>query len=159
MATRPSRSRRRPATGRRITPRRVAWLAGALVALAYVVRALSPADGGPETASAGAVATAFTARQSDVVLETPGQVERILPDDREGTPHQRFIVRVPGDLTVLISHNLDLASRVPVAIGDSVRVRGEYVWNGQGGLIHWTHHDPDGRRPGGWIRLDGRTYR
>jgi len=105
------------------------------------------------------VAAAFRARQSDVFLETGGRVERLLADDREGTPHQRFIARVPGDMTVLISHNLDLAPRVPVAVGDSVTVRGEYVWNDLGGVIHWTHHDPTGRRPGGWIRLDGRTYR
>jgi hypothetical protein len=43
--------------------------------------------------------------------------------------------------------------------GDEVRFRGQYEWNERGGVIHWTHHDPDGRRPGGWLRHDGATYR
>ncbi len=124
--------------------------------LAYLASTLRPGGAREE---AGSVAAAFAARQSDVFLETDGRVERTLADDRDGVPHQRFIIRVPGDLTVLVSHNLDLATRVPLGLGDSVTVRGEYVWNDLGGLIHWTHHDPAGRRPGGWIRLDGRTYR
>ena len=31
-------------------------------------------------------------------------------------------------------------------------------WNEQGGIIHWTHHDPDGRHLPGWIKHNGRTY-
>ena len=31
-----------------------------------------------------------------------------------------------------------------VKVGDTVSFFGEYVWNEQGGLIHWTHHDPAG---------------
>lgn len=105
------------------------------------------------------VAEAFRERRSDVLLETSGRVQRILPDDREGSRHQRFIISIDGTLTVLIAHNIDLAERVPVAVGDSVEVRGEYVWNEKGGVIHWTHRDPAGRHPGGWIRHEGRLYR
>ena len=83
---------------------------------------------------------------------------RLLPDDREGSRHERFIVRVEGGVTVLVAHNIDLAPRVPVAVGDSVELRGEYEWNDQGGVINWTHRDPDGRRAAGWIRVGGRTY-
>jgi hypothetical protein len=32
------------------------------------------------------------------------------------------------------------------------------VWNEQGGLIHWTHHDPNGRHVAGWIKHNERTY-
>ncbi len=107
----------------------------------------------------GQVAEAFQARQSGVPVETAGRVERLLSDDREGSRHQRFIVRVQGSMTVLVAHNIDLAPRVPLAVGDSVELRGECEWNPQGGVIHWTHDDPDGRHPGGWVRYGDRVYR
>jgi hypothetical protein len=47
---------------------------------------------------------------------------------------------------------------VPVAVGDHVIVHGEYVWNAQGGLIHFTHHDPQGTHEGGYIQENGKTY-
>jgi len=28
---------------------------------------------------------------------------------------------------------------------------GEYAWNAQGGVIHWTHHDPNGHHIAGWL--------
>jgi hypothetical protein len=101
-------------------------------------------------------------RQSHVWVEVTGTVERVLRDDLQGSAHQRWILRLAGGAAarmLLVSHNLDLAPRVPFALGDTLRVRGEYIWNPQGGLMHWTHHDPDGGRPGGWIVWRGRTYR
>jgi hypothetical protein len=118
-----------------------------------------PKGGAPGTATTGQVAEAFQARQSGVPVEAAGRVERLLSDDREGSRHQRFIVRIDGSQTVLVAHNIDLAPRVPLTVGDSVALRGEYEWNAQGGVIHWTHRDPDGRRPGGWIRHGDRLYR
>ena len=58
----------------------------------------------------------------------------------------------------IVAHNTELAPVVPVAVGDTVEVRGEYEWNQLGGVIHWTHRDPDGRHAPGWIRLRGRLY-
>jgi hypothetical protein len=40
-----------------------------------------------------------------------------------------------------------------------VAFRGEYEWNPEGGIIHWTHHDPGGRHAGGWLKHKGKTYR
>jgi hypothetical protein len=105
----------------------------------------------------GAIVEAYRQRKSDVWLEGSGTVEALLPDDRQGSKHQKFIVRVDRDLTILVSHNIDLAPRVPIDKGDAVTFRGEYVWNSKGGLVHWTHRDPRGRR-GGWIRLGDEVY-
>lgn len=102
---------------------------------------------------------AFDARQSDVWVEDEGRVVAILADDLEGSRHQRFLVRLSEGTTILVSHNIDLAPRVPLEKGDEVRVRGEYIWNEKGGLVHWTHRDPRGRRQGGWITHRGRRYR
>jgi hypothetical protein len=28
----------------------------------------------------------------------------------------------------------------------------------RGGILHWTHHDPQGEHVHGWLRHRGRTY-
>lgn len=107
----------------------------------------------------GAVQEAFAAQRSGVWLETQGQVSRILSDDNEGSRHQRFVLELADGHSVLVAHNIDLAERVPLARKDLVVLRGRYEWNARGGVIHWTHHDPDGRGPGGWVELAGKVYR
>lgn len=105
------------------------------------------------------ITEAFAQRRSDVQVESMGRVARVLPDDNEGSRHQRFILELASGHTVLIAHNIDLAPRVPLEEGDTVEFEGEYEWNERGGVVHWTHHDPRGRHPGGWLRHEGRIYR
>jgi hypothetical protein len=86
-------------------------------------------------------------------------VVRILPDDPKPPRHERFIVQLASGQTVLIAHNIDIAPRVDeLKAGDSIRFYGEYVWNEKGGVIHWTHHDPQGRHVAGWVKRNGKTY-
>jgi hypothetical protein len=60
----------------------------------------------------------------------------------------------------MVVHNIELAPRIDdVAVGDAVEYCGEFVDNDKGGLVHWTHRDPDGRRLGGWLIHGGRIYR
>ena len=92
-------------------------------------------------------------------IEDSGFVTRLVADDNDGSRHQRFILRLAARQTVLIAHNIDLAERVPVAIGDRVRFRGVYEWNDLGGLVHWTHADPMGIEDGGWVRYRRKVYR
>lgn len=113
-----------------------------------------------EVAVEGGVEQLFREQRSGVMIEFVGEVSRVLADDLEGSRHQRFIVQVGSGHTVLVSHNIDLAPRVEaLERGDEILVRGQYEWNDRGGVVHWTHHDPDGSRPGGWLRHAGRTYR
>ena len=105
------------------------------------------------------IGRAFKNGTSNVQVEGEGVVTRILADDLEGSSHQRFIVRLRSGQTVLIAHNIDLAPRVAgLQEGDSLRFYGEYVWNEEGGKIHWTHKDPKGSHVAGWIKHNGRTY-
>ena len=53
---------------------------------------------------------------------------------------------------------MTIGQRAPVVEAKNVLVHGEYVWNDQGGLIHFTHHDPARTHEGGWIDLRGVRY-
>jgi hypothetical protein len=106
-----------------------------------------------------ALEDAISQRASDRQVQGEGVVVKTLSDDNSGSRHQRFIVRLSGGHTVLIAHNIDLAPRIDaLREGDSVAFYGEYEWNPKGGVIHWTHHDPQNRHAAGWIKHDGQTY-
>lgn len=113
----------------------------------------------PAAQSDKVLTDAFDDRRSDVQIEGQGVVVRILPDDNDGSRHQRFILRLDSGQTVLIAHNIDLAPRLPsIREGDTVAFKGEYEWNPKGGVIHWTHRDPSGRHMAGWLKHKGRAY-
>jgi hypothetical protein len=106
-----------------------------------------------------ALLQAFEQRQSELLVTGVGRVTKLLKDDNKGSRHQRFILQVNPQQTVLIAHNIDLAPRIDtLAEGDRVHFSGQYEWNNKGGVVHWTHHDPQGRHPGGWLKHNGQTY-
>lgn len=88
-----------------------------------------------------------------------GKIVQNLNDDNKGSRHQKFLVSPISGITLLVAHNIDLAARVPVNIGDSISLYGRYEWNNRGGVMHWTHHDPKGKKKGGWIKANGKVYR
>lgn len=143
-----------------------AWLVAAIAAAGilwlrtdHVIRTSEPPrPSSAALAQGSALEHAIAAHSEGVRVQGSGTVVKILADDRQGSPHQRFIVRLPSGHTVLIAHNLDVASRVaPLAEGDGIEFGGEFAWNPRGGVVHWTHHDPAGRHVAGWIRHQGRT--
>lgn len=91
-------------------------------------------------------------------IEVTGFVKKLLSDDDDGSQHQRFIIDIGDGWSLLIAHNIDLAERVPISLGDRVHLRGMYEWNDLGGLVHWTHRDPLGIGDGGYIRYRRRVY-
>lgn len=140
---------------RRLTPRR-ALLLLALAAVGYASTHLS--CGKPAPLTEVPLAEAHARQLSDVLVESEGRVVLVMPDDTRGARHQHLLVEVAGDFTVKLAHNIDLATRVPAVVGETVAFRGVYEFNDKGGVVHWTHHDPDGKHPGGWIKHRGRTY-
>ncbi len=102
---------------------------------------------------------AYNGKESDLQIRGQGVVVKVLPDDNKGLRHQKFILRISPEQTVLVAHNIDIAKRIDgLKVGDSVEFYGEYEWTPQGGVIHWTHFDPDGRHIHGWLRHKGMTY-
>lgn len=127
----------------------------ALVLLAAVAWSCGAAPAG----NAG-VEQDYAQHRSHVEVTATGSVTRVLGDEAGPSgAHQRFIVRLDGAAqTVLIDNNVTIGKRAPVAVGDPVTVHGEYVWNEQGGLVHFTHHDPEHTHDGGWIEVRGSRY-
>ena len=118
-----------------------------------------PGTEAPASSTEQTLQQAYERKLSDIQVQGQGKVVRVLRDDLEGSRHQKFIVRVGSGLTLLISHNIDLAPRVAgLKSGDTIEFNGEYEWNPQGGVIHWTHHDPAGRHVPGWVKHNGQTY-
>lgn len=105
------------------------------------------------------IADAYKNQLSGIQVSGSGEVSHILSDDIKGSRHQRFILRLPFGQTVLVAHNIDLAPRIrDLKKGDRVQYFGQYEWNSKGGVLHWTHHDPNDRHVGGWLKHNGRTY-
>ena len=142
-------------SGRRIVP--VLIVLGLLVYQYYVPN--TQTDDAAVVAQEGRLQQAYAAGQSGVWLEARGRISRVLRDDNEGSRHQKFILELDDGHTVMVAHNIDLAERIPARENLPLRVRGRYEWNDRGGVIHWTHHDPDGRLQGGWIEVDNMRYR
>jgi len=103
--------------------------------------------------------SAFNNRLSDLQVNGSGIVIKLLPDDNIGSRHQKFILQLSSRQTLLVAHNIDLAPRInTLSNGDKVEFYGEYAWNQKGGVIHWTHRDPNGYHVDGWLKYNGRTY-
>ena len=103
--------------------------------------------------------TLFDKEQSNIQVHGKGRVTEILRDDIKGTEHQKFILQLASEQTLLISHNIDIAKGIPhLKLNDSVEFYGEYVWNSKGGLVHWTHHDPKRKHTDGYLKHKDITY-
>lgn len=142
-----------------------ALAAAAYLGLAPAQRATAPqlAPAPPATqqqsGSADALENAYRQRLRHHQLSGSGTVIKLLADDNAGSKHQRFVLHLNSGRTLLVSHNIDLAERIDtLQVGDTVAFYGEYEWNAQGGVVHWTHPDPQGQHTAGWIEHAGRRY-
>src|SRR5690606_18291591 len=78
-------------------------------------------EAGYQSAPSGAEFTSFSddssssfdRSDSNRQVQGEGVVVRTLPDDNDGSRHQRFILELPSGQTILIAHNIDLAPRIP----------------------------------------------
>lgn len=72
--------------------------------------------------------------------------------------HESFNAQTAAGKVEIVD-NVSIAPELPVQPGDSIQVRGEMVHDrGCPPVVHWTHHDPEGRHADGFIRLQGRVY-
>lgn len=91
---------------------------------------------------------------------TQAKVVKVLEDDQEDIKHQKWLVRLPSNHTLLAIYNIDYYERVPIQEGDEISLAGELGHNDQTGkpFIHWLHLDDTGKRPYGYVKLKGKYY-
>lgn len=108
---------------------------------------------------AGAIVEAYGAHRNVPQVQGSGIVVKVLKDDTKGLQHQKFLLKVSDNITILIAHNIDLAPRVEnIHEGDTVGFKGEYIYTPKGGTVHWTHKDPRGNHAAGWLEHNGKKY-
>jgi hypothetical protein len=116
---------------------------------------LVAACGGASTPTGdfGAVVRAGHPREVTVT----GAVQQLLRDGHGAAgPHERFVLLVDG-VSVEIDHNLSLAPRAPVHVGEVVTVHGQFEPDPGRPVIHYTHH-ATGSHEGGYLKVGGHTY-
>lgn len=102
---------------------------------------------------------AFQEQRSNIQVQSCGLIKAILRDDNNGSRHQKIILELSTGQTVLVAHNIDLAPRIENLKQDEiVEFNGEYEYSPQGGVIHWTHHDPQNKHVHGWLKYKGQIY-
>lgn len=97
-------------------------------------------------------------RRVDYVEGSGMVVIKLLPDDRQGLQHQKWVVRLSNGATMQAVYNLDLCEYVPLKVGDVVSMGGQFIWTNQGALLHWLHYDPRRKRPDGYVEHNGKAY-
>jgi len=123
------------------------------------IKSLLPFTNSELSTSDKAIQNAYDNKLSNIQVGGSGKVIKILPDDNNGSRHQRFIIRLGSSQTLLIAHNIDLAPKINnLSVGDHINFYGEYEWNSKGGVVHWTHRDPNNRHEGGWLNHGGTLY-
>jgi len=126
---------------------------------AVQIEAPSSASRQSEANAAAAIDNAIANKKSNVQVSGQGVVVKLLPDDNQGSRHQKFIIKLATGKTLLIAHNIDLAPRIrSLSEGDPIQFHGKYEWTARGGVLHWTHKDPQGSHPSGWLQHQGEIY-
>lgn len=127
-------------------------------AVSHTIKITQPSSA-QQTDGVTEIEQAYQQKRSGVQVQASGVVKAILADDNEGSRHQKFILLLNNGLTLLVAHNIDLAPRIHhLQKGDTVEFFGEYEYSTQGGVMHWTHHDPQKQHADGWLKHKGETY-
>jgi len=111
-----------------------------------------------QTLSQKEVLEAQDKKKKKVEVSFSARVRKLLPDDTKGLPHQQFLLLLDNGSTVKVAHDTKYAPRVPINEGDMLTIKGEYIWNRKGGVLHWTHHSDTPRHEGGYIDYNGQRY-
>jgi len=73
-----------------------------------------------------------------------------------GSGTENLFCNYVADKLCWFPHNIDPAPRIEsLQPEDIVALYGDYEWNAKGGIIHWTHKDPNSRHINDWPKHAG----
>jgi hypothetical protein len=126
-----------------------------LAALAAAA-ALSGCGSGSQNLQSALKSCASNSNGHTQVYIPAARVVRVL-GEREGRSgvHEGFIIRVQTQ-TFKVEDNVNITGPVRLHAGDEVSLLGQFECDDD--VIHWTHHDPRGRHPSGYVKVNGTTY-
>ena len=130
----------------------------AAAAFALVVLVLFGCAPGPDDA---AVCSAFSQGRSGVEVIADGRVTQVFGTYAGPSgPHEGFLLKLRSGCTlaVRIETNVAFTGPIPLRSGDAVVVRGEYEYDSNGGVIHFTHRELRGHHASGYVETGGRFY-
>jgi len=133
------------------------------VAIALGSCARSAGDGSGDRIHNAVAYEAWRSGRSHVAVTLGGSIVRVLGTrmGRSGA-HAGFLLHLAGaegrGLTVRVEDNVALTGPIPLHEGAFAEVRGEYLFDPRGGIVHYTHHDPRGQHPAGYVLVDGKFY-
>jgi hypothetical protein len=118
--------------------------------------------GANEPPNNGRICAAYASQGSHGEVVANGVIRHVLGTRRGPSgEHEGFLLQLDGDCDLLIrvETNTDITGSVPLRNGERVTVKGEYEFDPMGGVVHWTHHDPRGHHPDGYVKTDdGKVY-
>lgn len=125
----------------------------------FLVLGVAGCGGGDALPDNQRLIEAFEQGRTGIWVSGHGTVNQLIGDETvDGEIHQRLVVRVSDGLSLIIRHSVEASDRIPLQQGDTVAFQGRYEWNGRGGMLARTHHDPEQPGGGGWIRHKGTLY-
>lgn len=141
--------------------RRAPALRHRTLALALTLCASACGGGTAEQPNNAQICALYASGSGGVEVIAQGTVLGIL--GTRGGPsgeHEGFLLKLNEqcDLLLRVETNVDITGPVPLQTGEVVTVKGQFEDDPEGGVIHWTHHDPSGRHVSGYVEADGKIY-
>ncbi|HEX8806223.1 MAG TPA: DUF3465 domain-containing protein [Candidatus Aquilonibacter sp.] len=131
------------------------------LALALTLLAGAACSGQAEQPNNAQVCSLYASGSSGVEVIAQGTVFGVL-GTREGPSgqHEGFLLKLNQecDLMLRVETNVDITGPVPLQNGETATVKGQFEDDAEGGVIHWTHHDPSGRHVAGYVEVNGKLY-
>jgi hypothetical protein len=108
-----------------------------------------------------AVCAAFQQQLSGVEVIADGTVAQKLGTAQGPSgEHEGFSLRLRSGcaLTLRVETNTAFTGPIPLRVGERVTVKGEFDYDTDGGVIHWTHRAMGSHHQSGYVEAGGRFY-